>query len=138
MKTTTRLTPATRTVYTVYMDKDEALALLGLKDDNVPPMPGAASRVKATETDVSKLAEESTPKAFATIIEISQDVDINPKVRLAAAKEILDRGMGKAVQQTNVTFDHEETVKQLQQAFIGKAIDVEVVEEDEQDSQGDQ
>lgn len=118
------------------MDKNEALRQLGLpaEDDNEsspPPIPGSkkTALVDVSEEDIGKLARESTPRAFQTIVEISQDVDIHPKIRLAAAKEILDRGIGKSVQQTSVTVSHDDTVKQLQQAFIGKYTEAEVVED---------
>jgi hypothetical protein len=47
--------------------------------------------------DIKALAQEHGPSAIATIINIMQTGE-NDGVRLAAAKELIDRGFGKAVQ----------------------------------------
>lgn len=64
-------------------------------------LPKTGGRTKGTpnkvSADIKALAQEHGPAAIATIISIMQTGE-NDGVRLAAAKELIDRGFGKAVQ----------------------------------------
>lgn len=44
---------------------------------------------------VRDLARHKTEEAIATLVDIMQDVDASPAARVAAARELLDRGWGK-------------------------------------------
>jgi hypothetical protein len=48
-------------------------------------------------TDVRELAQGYGPEAIATLVDLMRDADFET-VRVAAAKELLDRAYGKAVQ----------------------------------------
>lgn len=45
---------------------------------------------------IQQLAKEKTQEAFETIIEIMKDVEVDASTRLAAAKQVLDRGWGRS------------------------------------------
>lgn len=66
-----------------------------------PGRPKTGGRQKGTPNkvtaDIKALAQEHGPSAIATIISIMNSGE-NDGVRLAAAKELIDRGYGKAVQ----------------------------------------
>lgn len=51
---------------------------------------------KLTE-DIKALAQQYGPAAIQTLVELMMDADYEP-TRVAAAKELLDRGYGKSVQ----------------------------------------
>ena len=50
---------------------------------------------------IKQLAQKHGPTAIKALVEILKDV--NSPGRIAAAKELLDRGYGKATQQSDVT-----------------------------------
>lgn len=56
---------------------------------------GALNRVTA---DIKKLAQTYGPEAVDTLADIMQDKSHPPAARVAAAKELIDRGFGKATQ----------------------------------------
>lgn len=66
-----------------------------------PGRPKTGGRQKGTPNkvtaDIKALAQEHGPSAIETIISIMNKGE-NDGVRLAAAKELIDRGFGKAVQ----------------------------------------
>jgi hypothetical protein len=61
---------------------------------------GATNKVAA---DIKALAQEHGPDAVKTLAEIMKDVSVSPAARVAAAKELIDRGYGKAMQTTELT-----------------------------------
>ena len=94
-----------------------------------------------------RLLQTSTPKAVAVLLEIAEDKDADPAVRVKAASEILDRVLGKAPQtvqlDVDITPDNESawaklarnavvgSVQQAQELMAGSSdvVDGEVVEE---------
>lgn len=50
------------------------------------------------EATLKELARQHTSEAIRTLVEMMQDAGAPPAARVAAVKEILDRGHGKAVQ----------------------------------------
>lgn len=66
-----------------------------------PGRPKTGGRQKGTPNkvtaDIKALAQEHGPSAIATILSIMNSGE-NDGVRLAAAKELIDRGFGKATQ----------------------------------------
>jgi hypothetical protein len=61
---------------------------------------GVTNKVAA---DIKALAQEHGPDAVKTLAEIMKDVSVSPAARVAAAKELIDRGYGKAMQTTELT-----------------------------------
>lgn len=61
---------------------------------------GAPNRVTA---DIKALAQTYGPEAVDTLAEIMRDGSHPPAARVAAAKELIDRGFGKAVQPTELS-----------------------------------
>lgn len=60
-------------------------------------------------------------RALATIVEIMEDEDEAASTRLLAAKEVLDRGFGKAKQITEITgADGDEIQSRLVIEFVGQ------------------
>lgn len=62
---------------------------------------GASGNPKGRPKDiygVSELARRNCPEAMKTLIELMRHKD--PKVAMSAAEAVLDRGLGKPVQQT--------------------------------------
>lgn len=57
--------------------------------------PGIPNRVTA---DIKGLAQSHGPEAIARLVEIFQSADTPPAAQVAAIKELLDRGFGKAAQ----------------------------------------
>lgn len=85
----------------------------------------------ASISDVKLLAEEATPHAIREIFNIGMGSGKNPApvaVRLAALKEILDRGLGKASQHVEVDITHTDIIKRIQRSR-GKIIEGEIVDE---------
>ncbi len=70
-------------------------------------IPKTGGRVKGVPNkltaDVRALAQEYGPSAIQTLAEIMQDREQVAPARVAAAKELMDRGYGKAVQQTEIS-----------------------------------
>lgn len=60
---------------------------------------GTPNRITA---DIKALAQEYGPEAIATIVGIMRNSE-NDTARLAASKEIVDRGYGKAMQGVELT-----------------------------------
>lgn len=58
---------------------------------------GNASGKPKQNAEIVELARRACPQAMATIIDLANN-STDVKIKLAAAKEILDRGYGKAVQ----------------------------------------
>lgn len=56
-------------------------------------------------TDIKELAQGYGPEAIATLVELMRDADFET-VRVSAAKEILDRAYGKAVQPVDAEVTH--------------------------------
>ena len=46
--------------------------------------------------EVRQLAQQHTPTAFKTLLEVARSKKANPSARVAAAKELLDRAVGRA------------------------------------------
>lgn len=67
----------------------------------------AGSRNKVT-ADVKAVAQEYGEEAVSTLAQIMRGSDMPPAARVSAAKELLDRGYGKAPQ----TIDQTTTTKQ--------------------------
>lgn len=61
---------------------------------------------KAVINHASKTFRSAAGKAAKILIEIMENVEARPEVRLAAANSVLDRSMGKAIQ-TNVNVNGE-------------------------------
>ena len=53
--------------------------------------------------DLKAAAREFSGEALETLVGVMRDKEINPQTRLMAANAILDRGHGKAVNQTEIT-----------------------------------
>lgn len=119
-------------------DKRKQLEDLGIK---VPPPPpvfsplGGERRpiVELSSTDdVKKLAEEASPHAMREVFNIgmgaSGDKPAPEAVRLAALKEILDRGLGKSAQHVEVEISHTDIIKRIQrgrgEVIEGNAVEV--------------
>lgn len=58
-----------------------------------PPLP--ATSVELTEATVTEYCQSLKPELLITLREIAADSEARPADRLAAAKELLDRGFGK-------------------------------------------
>jgi hypothetical protein len=56
-------------------------------------------------TDVRELAQGYGPEAIATLVDLMRDADFET-VRVSAAKELLDRAYGKAIQPVDATIVH--------------------------------
>jgi hypothetical protein len=52
--------------------------------------------------EIEDLALEATPECLKILIKIAKRESEDSRARIAAIKEILDRGLGKAVQKTEV------------------------------------
>ena len=81
---------------------------------NTLPMPGSprpSKRATATvvdmkddaREDLKKAAKNFSNEAIATLVEIMRDRNVTATTRMQAASMILDRGHGKAVNQSEVT-----------------------------------
>lgn len=70
-------------------------------------IPKTGGRVKGVPNkitaDIKALAQEYGPAAIRTLAEIMQDTEQAAPARVAAARELVDRGYGKAVQATEIT-----------------------------------
>lgn len=77
---------------------------------------GTPNRITA---DIKALAQEYGPEAIATIVGIMRNSE-NDTARLAASKEIVDRGYGKAVQGVELTGKDGEAVefKQIERVIV--------------------
>jgi hypothetical protein len=62
--------------------------------------PGGRPRIVS---DVQNLAREQTAAAIETLTSIMQNAKSHPQARVAACRELLDRGYGKPLQQSEVT-----------------------------------
>lgn len=62
----------------------------------------AGSRNKVT-ADIKELAQSFGEEAITHLVEIARNGDAPPAARVAAVKEILDRGYGKAKQDVELT-----------------------------------
>lgn len=62
------------------------------------------TRNKATE-DIKAIAQQYGAEAITTLVELMRDADFEP-TRVAAAKELLDRGYGKSVQPVEADVVH--------------------------------
>lgn len=72
--------------------------------------PGGRPKVVA---EVRELAREHTEKALKTLVEIMSDQKAHNAARVAAAKEILDRGYGRAPQSVTVKGEVEQRIIDL-------------------------
>ena len=61
---------------------------------------GTPNKVTA---DIRAIAQDYGPSAITVLTEIMQSKEQPPAARVAAAKELLDRGYGKSVQKTDLT-----------------------------------
>lgn len=61
---------------------------------------GSPNRATA---DIKALAQVHGPDAVGTLASIMADESVPPAARVAAAKELIDRGYGKAVQPTELS-----------------------------------
>lgn len=76
---------------------------------------------KVARFDLAKSAKVYGLRALAVAIEIMEDDSEAGPVRLAAAKEVLDRGFGKAKQVTEISgIDGEEIQSRLVIEFVGQ------------------
>lgn len=70
-------------------------------------IPKTGGRVKGVPNkmtaDIRALAQEYGPAAIQTLAQIMQDTEQAAPARVAAARELVDRGYGKAVQQTEIS-----------------------------------
>lgn len=53
--------------------------------------------------DIKAIAQPYGPEAVETLVSIMRDVAQPPAARVAASKEVLDRGFGKSVQKNDLT-----------------------------------
>lgn len=115
-----------------------------MSDPNIfgtPPPPPSSDRSNKDLGDignktVKQLAEEASPHAIAELFRIGMGYykDVNESTRVNALREVLDRGMGKPTQTTEVSLDADKFIKQLSQATPGAhAIDITPGGEDERD-----
>jgi len=83
-----------------------------------------------TEDDVREMARKLSPRILNELSNIAMGrvKDASPSVRVAAAKEILDRGLGKAAQFVEVSTSMSQIVSQLQQIQTVESTAEEVVE----------
>lgn len=63
-------------------------------------VPGVPNRITA---DVKALAQMYGADAIDTLAEIMKNGELPPAARVAAAKELIDRGFGKSVQPTELS-----------------------------------
>ena len=74
---------------------------------------------------------EHAREALDTLVEVMRDEHAKPSEKVAAAKEILDRGMGKAVSRVDMQVNHQhehvispEALKNLSDDDLQKAISI--------------
>lgn len=53
--------------------------------------------------EVEEIALQASPECMRILIAIAQNEDEDARARTAAIKEIFDRGLGKAIQRTEIT-----------------------------------
>lgn len=83
----------------------------------LPPVAVEPSQIKEiTGSTVKELAESAAPEAFKELyrIAVGFDEDVTPGIRVAAIKEILDRGLGKAAQNVDVNVKHSAIIQRIQ------------------------
>lgn len=72
----------------------------GGKREGAGRPPGAKNKATA---EIKALAQEYGPRAIERLAQIMLSEDVPPQACVAAAREILDRGHGKALQTTDLT-----------------------------------
>jgi hypothetical protein len=96
-------------------------ALLAVAPATDPPqekkyLPGAPGRTNPASFQLQQHAKTYTEEAFDVILDIARDVNVEPGVRLEAAKHIIDRGWGKPQMKATINSTHfnvHETLKVL-------------------------
>jgi len=66
------------------------------KADQIEQFLGIRGEDKAARSDIAALAREHGPKSVTVLARLMDSPKTKPMVRVAAAKELLDRGYGKA------------------------------------------
>lgn len=76
---------------------------------------------KVARVDMQKSARVFGLRALSVLVDVMEDEDANNSDRISAAKEVLDRGFGKAKQITEVSgIDGEEIQTRLTIEFVGQ------------------
>ena len=84
--------------------------------------------------DLKAVAKEHSPEAFRFLLKVMRDSSIGPQHRLDAAKNILDRGWGKPVNQTEISvsvYDKLSDEQLIKFITTGQVIEGEIIEEEE-------
>lgn len=95
--------------------QDKKTAVRDAKGRFVPgvPGPGVSPGRPPIIRPVRELAKQHTEAAIRLLAEIAADPEANPSARVAAIKEILDRGEGKVTQPVDANLLGELTVRWL-------------------------
>lgn len=72
----------------------------GGKREGAGRPPGARNKVTA---EIKEIAQQYGQEAIESLVKIMRADDMPPQARVGAIKEILDRGYGKSLQQTDLT-----------------------------------
>lgn len=84
--------------------------------EELPRTPALPGRQSPAPYSLQKLAKEHTEAALDTILEIMNDTEQEGSTRLEAAKQLLDRGWGKAAMKIDAKTTHvsvHEVLKEL-------------------------
>lgn len=102
-----------------YGDEDSVEDVLAKRKKTGGRMKGTPNKQKKFE--LQQTAKQYGLRALATIVELMDDEDVPPTVRLQAANDVLDRGFGKAKQITEVSgADGGEIQSRLIIEFVGQ------------------
>ncbi len=69
-----------------------------------------------TPAEIGSLAREACPKAIHTLRGIMNSKEASEAARIAASNSLLDRGLGKPMQQ--VSLDHQVTVTAIERRIV--------------------
>ena len=105
----------------------------GGKREGAGRLPGANGRGAAFK-HLRELARNYTEEAVLTIVEIMRNKSNDPRLRLAAANAILDRGYGKprdgeVVEQEEILATPYQTVEEIEASLIAKGIPIDRLRE---------
>lgn len=113
-------------IFAAYEDEMDRKAAENEPHKYLPSFPG---RSNPAPYSLQKLAKEHTQEALDVVLEIMRDSEAEPGTRLEAAKQMLDRGWGKAalkVQTESIQY----TLKDIEEKLLEhrQEVDVKVLE----------